>query len=149
VESLAARLSTILLRRGNDHSEAESFMRLDRIYTRGGDAGLTSLGDGTRIPKFYPRIAAMGGLDEANAAIGLALLHIDDAATRDLRRFGPFALRPRGDAARRTGHRGARLIRVDQPGGAEICEPAFGFVVRARALSERVRGGRYPVETGG
>jgi cob(I)alamin adenosyltransferase len=59
-------------------------MRLDRIYTRGGDAGLTSLGDGTRIAKFHPRVAAMGGLDEANAALGLALLHIDDAAIRDL-----------------------------------------------------------------
>jgi cob(I)alamin adenosyltransferase len=59
-------------------------MRLDRIYTRGGDAGLTSLGDGTRIPKFHPRVAAMGGLDEANAAIGLALLHIEDTATRGL-----------------------------------------------------------------
>ncbi len=59
-------------------------MKLDRIYTRGGDAGLTSLGDGTRIPKFHKRIAAMGGLDEANAAIGLALLHIEDAAIRDL-----------------------------------------------------------------
>ena len=59
-------------------------MRLDRIYTRGGDTGLTSLGDGTRIPKFHPRIAAMGGLDEANAAIGLAMLHIQDRATRDL-----------------------------------------------------------------
>jgi cob(I)alamin adenosyltransferase len=59
-------------------------MRLDRIYTRGGDAGLTSLADGTRIPKFHLRIAAMGGLDEANAAIGLALLHIEDGATREL-----------------------------------------------------------------
>src|SRR6266576_3330318 len=59
-------------------------MRLDRIYTRGGDAGLTSLGDGARIPKFHPRIAAMGGLDEANAALGLALLHIEDEAIRDL-----------------------------------------------------------------
>jgi cob(I)alamin adenosyltransferase len=59
-------------------------MRLDRIYTRGGDTGSTSLGDGTRIPKFHPRIAAMGGLDEANAAIGLAVLHIQDVATRDL-----------------------------------------------------------------
>jgi len=84
VVSLAARSSTILLKRGNDHSEAEIVMRLDRIYTRGGDAGLTSLGDGTRIPKYRPRIAAMGGLDEINAAIGIAMLHIEDEATRDL-----------------------------------------------------------------
>ena len=59
-------------------------MRLDRIYTRGGDGGLTSLGDGARVPKFHTRVAAIGGLDEANAAIGLALLHIEDAAIRDL-----------------------------------------------------------------
>jgi cob(I)alamin adenosyltransferase len=59
-------------------------MRLDRIYTRGGDAGLTSLGDGARIPKYHTRVAAIGGLDEANAAIGLALLHIEDTAIRDL-----------------------------------------------------------------
>ena len=59
-------------------------MRLDRIYTRGGDLGLTSLGDGTRLPKFHPRVAAMGGLDESNATIGLALLHIEDVAVRDL-----------------------------------------------------------------
>ena len=59
-------------------------MRLDRIYTRGGDTGLTSLGDGARIPKFHTRVAAMGNLDEANAAIGVALLHIEDEAARDL-----------------------------------------------------------------
>ena len=59
-------------------------MRLDRIYTRGGDAGETSLGDGARVAKHHPRIAALGDLDEANAAIGLALAAIDHAATRAL-----------------------------------------------------------------
>src|SRR5258707_1392201 len=83
VESLATHLSPILRRQANDHSEAESFMRLDRIYTRGGDTGLTSLADGTRIPKFHLRIAAMGGLDEANVGSGLALLHIGDGETAD------------------------------------------------------------------
>jgi cob(I)alamin adenosyltransferase len=58
-------------------------MRLDRIYTRGGDAGVTSLGDGARVPKYDIRIQAIGGLDEANAAIGVALLHIDEGAIRD------------------------------------------------------------------
>jgi len=46
---------------------------LNRIYTKSGDAGETSLGDGTRVPKTHPRVAAYGGVDEANAAIGLAL----------------------------------------------------------------------------
>jgi len=59
-------------------------MRLDRIYTRGGDDGRTSLGDGARVPKFHVRVHAYGGLDEANAAIGVALLHIDDADVREV-----------------------------------------------------------------
>jgi cob(I)alamin adenosyltransferase len=46
---------------------------LDRIYTRGGDAGMTSLGDGTRVSKTHPRIAAYGSVDELNAAMGVAV----------------------------------------------------------------------------
>lgn len=46
---------------------------LNRIYTRSGDAGETSLGDGTRVPKTHPRIAAYGTVDELNAALGMAL----------------------------------------------------------------------------
>ena len=59
-------------------------MKLDRIYTRGGDDGRTSLGDGARVPKFNVRVHACGGLDESNAAIGVALLHIDDPEVRDV-----------------------------------------------------------------
>ena len=47
---------------------------LNRIYTRGGDAGDTSLGDGQRRPKFDLRVEAFGTVDEANCAIGLARL---------------------------------------------------------------------------
>ena len=50
-------------------------VRLTRIYTRGGDAGDTSLGDGVRVPKHALRVAAYGTVDEANAAIGIARLH--------------------------------------------------------------------------
>jgi cob(I)alamin adenosyltransferase len=50
-------------------------VRLTRIYTRGGDKGETSLGDGSRVPKQSLRVAAYGTVDEANAAIGLARLH--------------------------------------------------------------------------
>jgi cob(I)alamin adenosyltransferase len=49
-------------------------VRLTRIYTRGGDAGETSLGDGTRVAKHDLRVEAYGTVDEANAAIGLARL---------------------------------------------------------------------------
>jgi cob(I)alamin adenosyltransferase len=48
---------------------------LSQIYTRGGDQGRTSLGDGTRVAKHAGRVAAYGTVDEANAAIGLARLH--------------------------------------------------------------------------
>jgi cob(I)alamin adenosyltransferase len=58
-------------------------MKLDKIYTRSGDDGRTSLGDGARLPKFHARVAAYGGIDEANAVIGMALLHIADADLRD------------------------------------------------------------------
>ena len=46
-------------------------VKLDRITTRGGDGGETSLGDGTRLRKDAIRITCLGALDEANAAIGL------------------------------------------------------------------------------
>jgi cob(I)alamin adenosyltransferase len=52
-------------------------VRLDRITTRGGDDGETSLGDGTRLRKDATRIAAIGTVDEANAALGLLRLHTE------------------------------------------------------------------------
>jgi cob(I)alamin adenosyltransferase len=55
-------------------------VRLDRITTRGGDAGETSLADGTRVGKHGARIEAIGAVDEANAAIGLLRLHAAGAA---------------------------------------------------------------------
>ena len=48
-------------------------VRLDRIYTRGGDTGQTSLGDGTRVSKADPRIDAFGTVDELNSVLGVAL----------------------------------------------------------------------------
>ncbi len=56
-------------------------VKLNKIYTRTGDAGETGLVDGSRISKADPRMAAIGDVDEANSAIGIALLHADaDAA---------------------------------------------------------------------
>ncbi len=48
---------------------------LSRIYTKTGDAGETGLGDGSRVPKDHPRVAAYGGVDEVNAVLGLLLAH--------------------------------------------------------------------------
>ena len=46
---------------------------LDRIYTKSGDAGETSLGDGTRVRKTHLRIAAFGAVDEVNAVLGVVI----------------------------------------------------------------------------
>jgi cob(I)alamin adenosyltransferase len=48
-------------------------VRLTRIYTRGGDQGETSLGDGSRVSKLDCRIGAFGTVDELNSALGLVL----------------------------------------------------------------------------
>ena len=48
-------------------------VRLTRIYTRGGDAGETSLGDGSRVPKTDERVVAYGIVDEANSHLGVVL----------------------------------------------------------------------------
>lgn len=57
-------------------------VRIDVVVTRGGDGGETSLGDGTRVRKDSPLIAAIGAVDEANASIGVLRLHTrEDAAT--------------------------------------------------------------------
>ena len=48
-------------------------VKLDKIYTRGGDKGSTSLGDGSRVEKSSARIKAYGEVDEANSSIGIAV----------------------------------------------------------------------------
>jgi len=47
--------------------------RLSRIYTRTGDDGSTGLAGGVRVPKYSPRVQAVGDIDELNSAIGLVL----------------------------------------------------------------------------
>jgi cob(I)alamin adenosyltransferase len=49
---------------------------LNRIYTKTGDAGTTALGSGERVPKTSPRIAAYGTVDETNAQVGVARIHL-------------------------------------------------------------------------
>jgi cob(I)alamin adenosyltransferase len=53
--------------------ERDEPVRLTKIYTRGGDTGETSLGDGSRVSKLDSRIAADGAVDEVNAALGVVL----------------------------------------------------------------------------
>src|SRR6202011_1421750 len=88
-------------------------VRLTRIYTRGGDLGETSLGDGARVPKHALRVEAYGTVDEANAAIGLARLHAGAEADEmlgriqnDLFDLGADLCTPEG------GRRGAGALRI-------------------------------------
>lgn len=62
-------------------------VRLTKIYTRGGDAGMTSLATGERRAKHDLRIAANGAVDEASSSIGVARLHADPAADAILARI--------------------------------------------------------------
>jgi|SRR5579862_467695 cob(I)alamin adenosyltransferase len=53
-------------------------VRLTRIYTRGGDRGQTSLGDGSRVSKLDPLLRAYGAVDELNSFIGWAQVEVQD-----------------------------------------------------------------------
>jgi cob(I)alamin adenosyltransferase len=87
-------------------------VKLTKIYTRGGDGGETSLGNGARVAKYDTRVAAYGTVDETNAVIGLARLHTagldteagaDDMLARiqnDLFDLGADLCRPEGGDAR-------------------------------------------------
>ncbi len=52
-------------------------VKLTKIYTRGGDAGETSLGDGSRVAKSSARVTSYGEVDEANAILGIVRLHVE------------------------------------------------------------------------
>jgi cob(I)alamin adenosyltransferase len=60
---------------------------LTKIYTRGGDKGQTSLGDGRRVAKHDLRVEAYGTVDETNGVIGLARLHTEGEADAMLSRI--------------------------------------------------------------
>ncbi len=53
-------------------------VKLNKIYTRTGDNGTTGLVDGSRLPKYAPRMQAVGDVDEANSAIGLAVVALGE-----------------------------------------------------------------------
>jgi cob(I)alamin adenosyltransferase len=81
--------------------EGEAMVVLSKIYTRTGDAGETSLGNGARVAKHALRVQAYGTVDETNATIGLARLHASgemDAAlarvSNDLFDLGADLCRP-------------------------------------------------------
>ena len=126
---LAARAGTVV---------QSSMVKLDKIYTRGGDEGETSLGDGARVAKSSLRVAALGEVDEANSAIGIARLHVavaeDDLLARvqnDLFDLGADLCVPikEGDAALRVAPAQVEWLeaRIDQL-NAEL-PPLTSFVL--------------------
>jgi cob(I)alamin adenosyltransferase len=84
-------------------------VRLNKIYTRSGDDGSTGLGNGERRPKFDPRVAAYGEVDEANSAIGLARVATSSSSDADLARIDAMLKRIQND-----------LFDL----GADLCMPA-------------------------
>ena len=66
-------------------------MRIDRVYTKGGDRGQTSLIGGDRVSKAAPRIEAYGTVDELNAVLGLARTALGRSAVAE--RLGPIFAR--------------------------------------------------------
>ena len=85
-------------------------VQLTKIYTRGGDQGETSLGDGSRVAKHDVRVEAYGTVDEANAAIGLVRVEIARAGA-DERDFDAALSRIQND-----------LFDL----GADLCTPEDG-----------------------
>jgi cob(I)alamin adenosyltransferase len=70
---------------GTDQQRWKTIMgkRLSKIYTRTGDDGSTGLGDGSRVPKNHPRVAAYGTTDELNSVVGMVLAEDLPAAVRE------------------------------------------------------------------
>ena len=62
-------------------------VRLDKIYTRTGDKGQTSLSTGEKVSKWHPRVAAYGTVDELNAALGVAALEAGGDMLTQIRRI--------------------------------------------------------------
>lgn len=94
-------------------------IRIDRVVTRGGDAGQTSLGDGSRVFKHAPRIEALGALDDLNAVVGL------------LRAYSPEDDRVRAELM------ALQNLLFDM--GADICQPeATGRASAKRVAEESV-----------
>ena len=116
-------------------------VKLTRIYTRGGDKGETSLGDGARVAKHDPRVAAYGTVDEANATIGLARLHaqgeLDEILARtqnDLFDLGADLCRPEGGGE--GGDGGRAPLRVSE-----------AQVLRLEAEIDEINAGLEPLES--
>ncbi|MBE9551877.1 MAG: cob(I)yrinic acid a,c-diamide adenosyltransferase [Proteobacteria bacterium] len=112
-------------------------VKLTKIYTRGGDAGETSLGDGARIAKDSLRVEAYGTVDEANAIVGLARLHADGIADEILGRVQNDLFDLGADLCRpEDGRKGEGGLRV-----------SAGQVERLEGEIDRLNAGLAPLES--
>ncbi len=91
--------------------ERDEPVRLTRIYTRGGDGGETSLGDGSRVAKTDPRVEAVGDVDELNSLLGW--VRAADGAPAVIERIQNELFDLGADLATPSGADGSRL-RVSQ-----------------------------------
>jgi cob(I)alamin adenosyltransferase len=94
-------------------------MRIDRVYTRGGDLGETSLSGGDRVSKASPRLDCYGTVDETNAAIGLVIEALSASAagphlTPILRRVQNELFNLGAELAAPDPERRAKLPRIEQ-----------------------------------
>jgi len=88
-------------------------MRITKVYTRGGDKGLTSLVGGARVPKNHPRLQAYGTIDELNAILGLArTFNENDRVDGILHRIQNELFNLGSDLATPPEHRWKGMIRV-------------------------------------
>ena len=122
--------------------------RLSKIYTRTGDAGTTGLGDGSRVGKDAPRIAALGDVDELNAAIGVLLC---EALPADVQELLTGVQHDLFDLGGELSVPGGSFLKDSQPGRLEAAidryngelEPLKEFILpggtRAAALTHHAR----------
>lgn len=89
-------------------------VKLNKIYTRTGDSGKTGLVDGSRVSKASARMHAIGEVDEANSAIGLALTHLEGSAADRLGRIQNELFDLGADLATPAGIEGALRIVPEQ-----------------------------------
>jgi len=122
--------------------------RLSKIYTRTGDAGTTGLGDGSRVGKDAPRIAALGEVDELNAIVGLLLC---EALPDEVRTLLVGVQHDLFDLGGELSVPGSAFLKDTQPGRLETAidrynaelEPLKEFILpggtRAAALTHHAR----------
>jgi cob(I)alamin adenosyltransferase len=95
-------------------------VKINKIYTRTGDAGQTGLVDGSRLPKDSPRVEAYGTLDELNAALGLARVWNERSRQNAAARWLDGVLRALQDELFDLGSELATPPEVDYPGKCQL-----------------------------